>query len=59
MPFGKVFVAIANKHARQICAMLVRNVDYGPLVCLNQPMQWNNQAEDAAHAAWQQGCVST
>ncbi|MGY3040746.1 transposase [Rhodanobacter sp. TND4EL1] len=27
MPFGKVIVAIANKHARQIWAMLARDVD--------------------------------
>jgi len=30
MPFGKVLVAIANKHARQIWAMLAHDVDYDP-----------------------------
>ena len=38
MPFGKVIVAIANKHARQIWAMLARDVDYDPYACLNHPM---------------------
>ncbi|MGH8115012.1 MAG: IS110 family transposase [Rhodanobacteraceae bacterium] len=38
MPFGKVIVAIANKHARQIWAMLARDVDYDPQACLNHPM---------------------
>ena len=30
LPFGKVLVAIANKHARQIWAMLAHDVDYDP-----------------------------
>lgn len=30
MPFGKVLVAIANKHARQLWAMLAHDVDYDP-----------------------------
>ncbi|MDN5939948.1 MAG: IS110 family transposase [Salinisphaera sp.] len=30
MPFGKVIVAIANKHARQIWAVLAHDVDYDP-----------------------------
>lgn len=38
MPFGKVIVAIANKHARQIWAMLAHDVDYDPSACLNHPM---------------------
>jgi len=38
LPFGKVIVAIANKHARQIWAMLARDVDYDPHACLNHPM---------------------
>jgi transposase len=37
LPFGKVIVAIANKHARQIWAMLAREVDYDPHACLNHP----------------------
>ena len=48
MPFGKVLVAIANKHARQIWAMLARDVDYDPHACLNHPM---HQHTPAAHAA--------
>ncbi len=48
MPFGKVIVAIANKHARQIWAMLARDVDYDPHACLQHPM---HQQTHAAHAA--------
>jgi transposase len=48
MPFGKVIVAIANKHARQIWAMLVRDVDYDPHACLDHPMHQQNRP---AHAA--------
>lgn len=36
--FGKVIVAIANKHARQIWTMLAHGVDYDPQACLNHPM---------------------
>ena len=39
MPFGKVIVAIANKHARQIWAMLAHDVDYDPHACLCHPMR--------------------
>jgi transposase len=38
MPFGKVLVAIANKHARQIWAMLAHDVDYDPHAYLNHPL---------------------
>lgn len=38
MPFGKVLVAIANKHARQIWAMLAHDADYDPHACLNHPV---------------------
>ena len=48
MPFGKVIVAIANKHARQIWAMLAHDVDYDPHACLNHPMHRHTHA---AHAA--------
>ena len=48
MPFGKVIVAIANKHARQIWAMLARDVDYDSHACLNHPM---HQQSHVAHAA--------
>jgi hypothetical protein len=37
MPFGKVLVAIANKHARQLWAMLAHNVDYDPNAALRHP----------------------
>ena len=38
MPFGKVLVAIANKHARQTWAMLAHDVDYDPHAWLAHPM---------------------
>jgi transposase len=37
MPFGKVLVAIANKHARQIWAMLAHDVDYDPHAWVKHP----------------------
>lgn len=36
--FGKVVVAIANKHARQLWAMLARDEDYDPHAWLKHPM---------------------
>ena len=48
MPFGKVLVAIANKHARQIWAMLARDVDYDPHACLQHPMHQKNYPAQAA-----------
>jgi transposase len=39
MPFGKVLVAIANKHARQVWAMLAHDVDYDPCASMQHPMQ--------------------
>ncbi|MGA9912347.1 MAG: IS110 family transposase [Paraburkholderia sp.] len=44
MPFGKVIVAIANKHARQIWAMLAHEVDYDPYASLHHPMHRQTQA---------------
>jgi transposase len=38
LPFGKVLVAIANKHARQMWAMLARGEDYDPDAWLKHPM---------------------
>lgn len=38
LPFGKVLVAIANKHARQRWAMLARNEAYDPEAWSKQPM---------------------
>lgn len=39
LPFGKVLVAIANKHARQLWAMLALNVDYDPCAFIHHPLQ--------------------
>ncbi len=38
LPFGKVLVAIANRHARQLWAMLSRGEDYDANACLHHPM---------------------
>jgi transposase len=38
MPFGKVLVAIANKHARQLWAMLAHEEHYDPDAWLKHPM---------------------
>lgn len=38
LPFGKLLVAIANKHARQLWAMLARNEDYDAQAWLRHPM---------------------
>lgn len=38
LPFGKVLVAIANKHARQMWAMLARDEDYDANAWLKHPM---------------------
>ena len=38
LPFGKVLVAIANKHARQLWAMLTRGEDYDAEAWLKHPM---------------------
>lgn len=48
LPFGKVIVAIANKHARQIWAMLAHAVDYDPHARLNPPRHRQTQAVHAA-----------
>lgn len=37
LPFGKIIVAIANKHARQIWAMLAHGVDYDPHASIHHP----------------------
>ena len=44
MPFGKVLVAIANKHARQMWAMLAHAVDYDPHARLQHPMHQQSHA---------------
>jgi len=38
MPFGKLMVAIANKHARQLWAMLARGESYDPHAGVKHPM---------------------
>jgi transposase len=38
LSFGKVLVAIANKHARQLWVMLAHGVDYDPCASLHHPM---------------------
>ncbi|WP_049623058.1 IS110 family transposase [Frateuria defendens] len=38
LPFGKILVAIANKHARQLWAMLARNEAYDAQAWLKHPM---------------------
>ena len=38
LPFGKLLAAIANKHARQLWAMLARGEDYDPDAWLKHPM---------------------
>ncbi len=38
MPFGNVLVAIANKHARQLWAMLAHDLDYDPHACVKHLM---------------------
>lgn len=44
LPFGKVLVAIANKHARQIWAILAHEVDYDPNASRHHPMQRHTAA---------------
>lgn len=38
LPFGKVLVAIANKHARQLWVMLAHEVDYDPCASQRRPL---------------------
>ena len=51
MPFGKVLVAIANKHARQLWAMLAHDVDYDPSASLRHPMSRRAIARSANEPA--------
>lgn len=44
LPYGKVLVAIANKHARQIWVILAHQVDYDPCARVNHPMQRQDTA---------------
>src|SRR5690606_36510369 len=51
MPFGKVLVAIANKHARQLWAMLARDEDYDPHAWMKHPMVQRPRSQRQAHVA--------
>ena len=53
LPFGKLLVAVANKHARQIWAMLARGEAYDPHAWLRHPMTQRNASRknSAAMAA--------
>lgn len=50
MPFGKLLVSIANKHARQIWAMLTRNETYDAQAWINHPMVQRNASRKSALA---------
>jgi transposase len=52
VPFGKLLVAIANKHARQIWAMLARGEAYDPNAWIRHPMvQRNTRRKNALAVA--------
>jgi transposase len=51
LPFGKLLVAVANKHARQIWAMLARGEAYDPHAWLRHPMTQRNASRKNAVAA--------
>lgn len=51
LPFGKLIVAIANKHARQLWAMLARDESYDPHAWLTHPMVQRAAGKHAASRA--------
>lgn len=51
LSFGKVVVAIANKHARQLWAMLARDEDYDPHAWQKHPMVQRPRSQRSARAA--------
>lgn len=51
MPFGKLLVAVANKHARQIWAMLSRGEAYDPEAWIRHPMVQRNASRKSILAA--------
>src|SRR3546814_1385341 len=54
LPFGKVLVAIANKHTRQIWAMLARDEEYDPHAWLRHPMvQRQSGSASCRERGWQ------
>jgi transposase len=50
LSFGRLLVAVANKHARQMWAMLARGEDYDPHAWIRHPMTQRN-AKARANAA--------
>lgn len=50
LPFGKLLVAVANKHARQLWAMLARGEDYDPDAALKHPMAQRRRSAGLALA---------
>lgn len=51
LPFGKLLVAVANKHARQIWAMLARGEAYDPNAWIRHPMVQRNASRKNTVAA--------
>jgi transposase len=51
MPFGKVLVAIANKHARQLWAMLAHDLDYDPHACVKHPWAQRSSSDNIGTVA--------
>lgn len=51
LPFGKVLAAIANKHARQLWAMLARDEDYDAHAWLKHPMVQRPRSKRRPQAA--------
>ena len=50
LPFGKVLVAIASKHARQLWAMLARNENFDPDAWARHPMTQRSKSNHALAA---------
>lgn len=48
MSFGRLLVAVANKHARQLWAMLARGEAYDPHAWINHPMTQRNKTRQVA-----------
>lgn len=50
LPFGKVLVAIASNHARQLWAMLARNENFDPDAWARHPMTQRSKSNHALAA---------
>ncbi len=50
LPFGKVLVAVASKHARQLWAMLARDEDFDPAAWARHPMAQRPKSNHALAA---------